>query len=189
MALQALNLNFETAVLAAGVLALLFAGFLLAYVLKKPAGTKKMQEISGAVREGAMAYLSRQYKTITIVAIPVVVILGWLINIPTAVTFVIGAVSSALAGYIGMSSAVRSNVRVSAAAQRSLQEALVLAFRGGAITGLAVVGLGILGVTLLYQFYNSVSLIIGYGFGASLISLFARVGGGIFTKAADVGAD
>ncbi len=183
------SLNFETAVLVTGVLALLFAGFLLASVLRKPAGTKKMQEISAAVREGAMAYLNRQYKTIAIVSIPIVVILAFIINLPTAVTFIIGAVSSALAGYIGMASAIRSNVRVSAAAQRSVQEALVLAFRGGAVTGLAVVGLGILGVTLLYYFYQDVSLIIGYGFGASLISLFARVGGGIYTKAADVGAD
>jgi len=136
-----------------------------------------------------MAYLSRQYKTITIVAIPIVIVLAYFVNLPTAITFIIGAVSSALAGFIGMSSAIRSNVRVTAAAQRSLKEALTLAFRGGAVTGLAVVGLGILGVSILYQFYHSVSLIIGYGFGASLISLFARVGGGIYTKAADVGAD
>ena len=182
-------LTFDNAVLAIGVLALLFAGIFAFLVLRKPAGTKKMQDISAAVREGAMAYLARQYKTITIVAVPIVVILAYFINLPTAITFIIGAVSSALAGFIGMSSAIRSNVRVTAAAQRSLKEALTLAFRGGAVTGLAVVGLGILGVSILYQFYQSVTLIIGYGFGASLISLFARVGGGIFTKAADVGAD
>src|SRR3989338_8947637 len=182
-------LTFDNAVLAIGVLAIVFAGLFAFLVLRKPAGTKRMQDISAAIREGAMAYLSRQYKTITIVAIPIVIVLAYFVNLPTAITFIIGAVSSALAGFIGMSSAIRSNVRDPAAAQRSLKEALTLAFRGGAVTGLAVVGLGVLGVALLYQFYNSVELIIGYAFGASLISLFARVGGGIYTKAADVGAD
>ncbi len=185
----ALGYNFETAVLVAGILALAFAGYLFAAVMRKDAGSKKMQEISAAVRTGAMAYLSRQYKTIAIVSIPIVIILGWLINLPTAITFIIGAVSSALAGYIGMSSAIRANVRVASAAQRDFHEALTTAFRGGAVTGLAVVGLGILGVSILYYFYQNVVLIIGYGFGASLISLFARVGGGIYTKAVDVGAD
>ena len=189
MASFAFGLNSITTVLASGVLAIIFAAYLMLYVLRKPAGTKKMQEISTAVREGAMAFLGRQYKTITIVAIPVALLLGYFINVPTAITFVVGAISSALAGYIGMNSAIRSNVRVSAAAQDSMQSALRLAFRGGAVTGMAVVGLGMLGVTSLYLIYNSVSLIIGYAFGASLISLFARVGGGIFTKAADVGAD
>ena len=182
-------LSIQNAVLVIGVLALLFAGLFAWLVLRKPAGTKRMQEISAAVREGAMAYLFRQYKTIALVAIPIVALLWFFVNPQTAITFIIGAVSSALAGFIGMSSAIRSNVRVSAAAQRSLSEALTLAFRGGAVTGLAGVGLGGLGGALLYQFYNSVELIIGYAFGASLISLFARVGGGIYTKAADVGAD
>src|SRR3989344_4083557 len=145
-------LSIQNAVLVIGVLALLFAGLFAWLVLRKPAGTKRMQEISAAVREGAMAYLFRQYKTIALVTIPIVALLWFFVNPQTAITFIIGAVSSALAGFIGMSSAIRSNVRVSAAAQRSLKEALTLAFRGGAVTGLAVVGLGVLGVSILYQF-------------------------------------
>ncbi len=175
--------------LISGVVALLFAGYLIMSVLKKSKGTPKMQEISNAIKEGAMTYMHREYKTVAVVAVILAVILGWLINIPTAVGFSIGAFFSALAGYIGMNMSVRSNVRVAEAAKKGLKDALKTAVRGGAVTGMFIVGFGILSVGLLYYFYQDPKLIIGAGFGASLISLFARVGGGIYTKAADVGAD
>jgi K(+)-stimulated pyrophosphate-energized sodium pump len=173
----------------AGVIALLFAAFLVFSVLRKSAGTDKMQSISNAIKEGAMAYLNRQYKTIGIVAAVITIILAVAINIPTAVGFVVGAVSSAAAGYIGMNMSVRANSRTAEAAKTGLMDALGIAVRGGAVTGMSIVGLGILAVSVLYFVYRSPLLIIGAGFGASLISLFARVGGGIYTKAADVGAD
>jgi K(+)-stimulated pyrophosphate-energized sodium pump len=175
--------------LISGVVALLFAGYLIVSVLKKSKGTPKMQEISNAIKEGAMTYMHREYKTVAIVAVILAVILGWLINIPTAIGFSVGAFFSALAGYIGMNMSVRSNVRVAEAAKKGLKEALKTAVRGGAVTGMFIVGLGILSVGILYYVYKDPTLIVGAGFGASLISLFARVGGGIYTKAADVGAD
>ena len=173
----------------AGVIALVFAAFLVFSVLKKNAGTEKMQSISNAIKEGAMAYLNRQYKTIGVVAVIITIILAVAINIPTAVGFVVGAVSSAAAGYIGMNMSVRANSRTAEAAKVSLTDALQIAVNGGAVTGMSIVGLGILAVSILYVVYGNPMLIIGAGFGASLISLFARVGGGIYTKAADVGAD
>lgn len=184
-----LDLTLQNIILLAGGFALFIALVLALWVLRQPNGTKKMQDISAAVREGSHAYLARQYKTITAVSIPIILALWYFIGVPAAISFLIGAVSSALAGFIGMSVAIRSNARAAAAAEKGLLQALKVSFRGGAVTGMAVVGLGLLGLTLLYQYYQSVSLIIGYGFGASLISLFARVGGGIYTKAADVGAD
>jgi len=173
----------------AGIIALLFAAFLVFSILKRSAGSEKMQSISNAIKEGATAYLNRQYKTISIVAAVVTVILAFAVNIPTAVGFVVGAVFSAAAGYIGMNMSVRANVRTAEAAKNGLYDALGVAVRGGAVTGMAIVGLGLLAVSMLYFIYQQPLLIIGAGFGASLISLFARVGGGIFTKAADVGAD
>ncbi len=172
-----------------GVLAIVFAGILAMGVLKKPQGTEKMQSIARAIQEGAMAYLNRQYKTVAVFAVIIAVILYYTINTPTAIGFVAGAISSALAGYIGMNISVRANVRTAEAAKSGLANALSVAFRGGAVTGLSVVGLGLIGVSAFYYVYNDPLLIVGFGFGASLISLFARVGGGIYTKAADVGAD
>ncbi|MDG6243737.1 MAG: sodium-translocating pyrophosphatase [Methanolobus sp.] len=175
----------------AGLISLIFAGFFARSVLKEDAGSAKMQEIAGAIQEGAMAYLNRQYKTIAVVA----VILAALIFVlladggKIAFGFLVGAISSAAAGYIGMNVSVRANVRTASAASKGLQKAMSVAFRGGAVTGLAVVGLALLGTSGFYIVYGDVDLVIGFAFGASLISLFARVGGGIFTKAADVGAD
>ncbi|WMW22797.1 sodium-translocating pyrophosphatase [Methanolobus mangrovi] len=176
----------------AGLVSLLFAGFFARSVLKEDAGSEKMQQIAGAVQEGAMAYLNRQYKTIAVVAAILAVLIFVLLGEDggkIAVGFLVGAISSAAAGYIGMNVSVRANVRTAQAASKGLQKAMSVAFRGGAVTGLAVVGLALLGTSTFYILYGDVDLVIGFGFGASLISLFARVGGGIFTKAADVGAD
>ena len=176
----------------AGLVSLIFAGFFARSVLKEDAGSEKMQQIAGAIQEGAMAYLNRQYKTIAIVAIILAVLIYALLGEDggkIALGFIVGAISSAAAGYIGMNVSVRANVRTAQAASKGLQKAMSVAFRGGAVTGLAVVGLALLGTSTFYILYGDVDLVIGFGFGASLISLFARVGGGIFTKAADVGAD
>lgn len=178
-----------------GLVSLLFAAILAKKVLSEDKGSKEMQDIAAAIQEGAMAYLNRQYKTIAIVAIILTVLIAVLLpkddlySVKVAIGFVFGALTSAAAGYIGMNVSVRANVRTAAAARNGLEHALNVAFRGGAVTGLAVVGLSILGVSLFYIIYGDVDLVIGFGFGASLISLFARVGGGIYTKAADVGAD
>lgn len=175
----------------AGLISLLFAGFFARSVLSEDAGSEKMQEIAGAVQEGAMAYLNRQYKTIAIVAIILAALIFALLEDgdKIAIGFLVGAISSAAAGYVGMNVSVRANVRTASAASKGLQKAMSVAFRGGAVTGLAVVGLALLGTSGFYILYGDVDLVVGFGFGASLISLFARVGGGIFTKAADVGAD
>lgn len=172
-----------------GILALIVGGCLTLSIMRQSSGTAKMQEISQAIKEGAMAYLNRQYRTLLPITALLFLVLWFGINSFTALAFVFGAVSSALAGYIGMNISVRANVRTAEAAKGGLDRALSTAFRGGTVTGLAVVGLGLLGVTLVYYFYGDPKLIIGFGFGASLISLFMRVGGGIYTKAADVGAD
>ncbi len=172
----------------AGVAALLYAGLLTFQVLRSPKGNDKMQEISGAIREGANAFLSRQYKTLVPIVVLLALVIGYFISVNTAIAFLVGVVSSALAGYIGMQVSVRSNVRVAEAAKGGLGSALSMAFKGGAVTGMALVGLGLIGLSILYNVFGLVPLI-GYGFGASLISLFSRVGGGIYTKAADVGAD
>ena len=175
--------------IAASILAIVFAVFLTLNVLKKDEGTPKMIEISNAIKEGAMAYLKRQYTVIAVFAIILTAVLWFAINPYTAIGFALGAICSALAGFIGMNVSVRSNLRTAAAAKKGLSEAMNVAVRGGAVTGFVVVGLALLGVSLLYMLFNDIKLIIGFGFGASLISLFARVGGGIYTKAADVGAD
>ena len=172
-----------------GIVALLFAGYLAISVLKKSKGTQKMQEISNGIKEGAMAYMKRQYKTVAVVAVILAAVLWLAAGLPTAVGFVVGAVASALAGFLGMNVSVRANVRAAEAAKKGLNDALKIAVRGGAVTGMSIVGLGILAVAGLFYVYKDPKLIIGAGFGASLISLFARVGGGIYTKAADVGAD
>ncbi|KAB3547502.1 MAG: sodium-translocating pyrophosphatase [ANME-2 cluster archaeon] len=179
----------------AGILSLVFAGVFAYLVLKQPTGTKEMQEIAAAIQEGAMAYLNRQYRTVAIVAIILAALMYALLDdgAKIAFGFLVGAAASALAGYIGMNVSVRANVRTANAAKDGLEKALSIAFRGGAVTGLAVVGLALLGTSGFYILYGgvpeNVDLIVGFAFGASLISLFARVGGGIYTKAADVGAD
>ncbi len=177
----------------AGVIGLLFAVYLVLYILKLDAGTDKMKEIASAIQEGAMAYLNRQYKTVAVIAVILAVIIAWAINVPTAIGFILGAIMSAAAGYLGMNISVRSNVRCANAAKEGMQQALNVAFKGGAVTGISVASLALLGVSGLYIAFGgnvgAVDNVIGFGFGASLISLFARIGGGIYTKAADVGTD
>src|SRR3989344_5005360 len=174
---------------AASVLAIAFSGYLARNVLMRERGNDRMEEIAAAIRIGANAYLKRQYKTVAVFAAAIAVLLGAFISVPTALTFVAGAVLSALAGYVGMQISVRANVKTAAAAKHGLARALDTAVKGGAVTGMFVAGLALLGLTAFYYVYNDPFMLIGLGFGASLISLFARVGGGIYTKEADVGAD
>jgi K(+)-stimulated pyrophosphate-energized sodium pump len=175
--------------LAAGILALLYAAYLSYRVVRSPSGSEKMREISRAIQEGANAFLTRQYKTLAPIVAVLLVVIAVAVNTQTAIAFVAGVFSSALAGYVGMQVSVRSNVRVAEAAKGGIAKALDVAFKGGAVTGMALAGLGLIGVASLYFVFGDLMPLIGYGFGASLISLFARVGGGIYTKAADVGAD
>src|SRR3989338_2013079 len=171
------------------LVALVYAVYLSFVVLSKDAGTEKMKDISNAIKEGAMAYMKRQYKTIFWFAIILTILLGILFGIPVAIGFLFGALLSALSGFIGMAISVRANVRTAQMAHKGLKEALDVAFKGGAVTGMAVVGLALFAVSVFYSVFKDPALMVGLGFGASLISLFARVGGGIYTKAADVGAD
>ena len=180
--------------LGCGVVGVIYAAMTAMWVTKQDAGNAKMQEISNAVKEGAMAFLAREYKTVAVVAVILTVLLSFL-GIWTAIGFVIGTVGSALAGYIGMMVSVRANVRTAQAAYKGLQAALGLAFKGGSVTGVMVVGLGIIGLAGFYFIVKSAApeqafhALVGLGFGCSLMSVFARIAGGIYTKAADVGAD
>jgi len=177
----------------AGIIGLLFAVYLVFYIIKLDAGTDKMKAIASAIQEGAMAYLNRQYKTVAIIAVILTILIALTIGPGTAIGFVLGAIMSAAAGYLGMNISVRSNVRCANAAKQGMQKALDVAFKGGAVTGISVASLALLGVSGLYIAFGgnieAVDKVVGFGFGASLISLFARIGGGIFTKAADVGTD
>ncbi|MFQ5474963.1 MAG: sodium-translocating pyrophosphatase [Candidatus Nanoarchaeia archaeon] len=173
----------------AAALALLFALVTAAIIKKKPAGNEKMQTISSHIQEGAMAFLVREYKSISVFATIAFVILAFAINLPTAISFLVGAAFSIIAGFAGMRIATIANVRTTAAARKSLGDALRVAFSSGSVMGMSVVGLGILGISGLYIIYGDPEIIYGFSFGASAAALFARVGGGIFTKAADVGAD
>ncbi len=175
--------------LAAAVLAIAYGGLLIRWVLSKPQGDEKMRSIAKAIQEGANAYLLRQTKSAALVAVILFILMYWQLGMVTAVGFLVGAALSALAGYVGMQVSVRANIRTTEAAKNGLSAALLLAFRGGTVTGMFVVGLGLLGVTAFYALTKDVNALIGLGFGGSLISVFARLGGGIFTTAADVGAD
>ncbi|HKS71096.1 MAG TPA: sodium-translocating pyrophosphatase, partial [Ktedonobacterales bacterium] len=201
---------------------IVFAAYLARWVLAKDTGTEKMREVSDAIFDGAQAFLSRQYRTIATLAVVAAVVIGillaflaglsggevgglppWQFALRAAISFLFGALCSGVAGYIGMNVAVRSNIRVASAAQRGVGDALLVSFRGGAVTGFLVIALSLLGVTLVYIVFGALlpvvpgvnpaisttTSIVGFGFGASFVALFAQLGGGIYTKAADVGAD
>lgn len=173
-----------------GIIALAVALMLSSAIGKAPAGNARMQEIAGYIHEGAMAFLFREYKALAAFVVVVAIVISIFLSPFTAVCFVCGAIFSVLAGYIGMTVATKANVRTAAAAQHGgMPEALKIAFSGGAVMGLGVVGLGIVGVAAAYMIFENIDIVTGFGLGASSIALFARVGGGIYTKAADVGAD
>ena len=173
------------------IVAIVYGLLLARSILKKSAGSARMQEIARAIQDGAGAYLNKQYRTIGVIALVLFLIIGFAQKLgwTMAFGFLVGAVFSALAGYVGMNVSVRANVRTTEAAKQGIKPALALAFRGGTVTGLLVVGLALLGVTSFYALTKDIYALVGLGFGASLISVFARLGGGIFTKAADGGAD
>lgn len=174
-----------------GVVALIFAFYKAKFVVKQDAGNERMKEIASYIEDGAMAFLKREYKALTIFVIVLAIVLAVGLKSPmTAVCFVVGALFSVLAGYVGMRVATKANVRTANAAMESgLGKALDIAFSGGTVMGMCVVGLGIIGISLAYKFTGDVKIVTGFSLGASSIALFARVGGGIYTKAADVGAD
>ena len=180
--------------IAGSALALLYALVSALWILKQPKGNERMNKVAAAIRKGADAFLKRQYRTVAIFWLILVIVFSaaayyGLVPGPTPIAFTFGAVLSALAGYIGMEISVRANVRTAKAAEKGLRHALDVAFKGGTVTGMSVVGLALLGFTIMYMIYPDPRVLIGFGFGASLVSLFARVGGGIYTKGADVGAD
>lgn len=187
-------------IIGCGALSIVYGIWATQSVLAADAGNSRMQEIAGAIQEGAQAYLTRQYTTIAIAGVIIFFIVMWLLGLPVAIGFLIGAVLSGTAGFIGMLISVRANVRTTQAASKSLADGLAIAFKSGAITGMLVAGLALLGVAVYYYVLTGpmgkapsdrvvIDALVALGFGASLISIFARLGGGIFTKGADVGGD
>ena len=184
-------------ILLTGILAVAYSYLLSGQILSSSPGNNKMQEIAEAIQIGAKAYLNRQYKTIAVVGIIVLLVVSYLFNILVGIGYFIGATLSGVAGYVGMLISVKANVRTAEASRKSLQSGLSIAFKSGAITGLLVAGLALLSITIYYLFLinlnvqgrDIINALVALGFGASLISIFARLGGGIFTKGADVGAD
>ena len=168
---------------------IIYSAYIIYSLQKRSSGNEKMVAISKAIQEGSSAYLNRQYKSVAMVATPLFVLIGFGLSWNTAVAFAVGAIASAVAGYIGMNIAVRSNAKTTESAKQGLGSALSVAFQAGSVTGLLVVALGLLSVAGFYLITSDLKALIGLGFGASLISVFARLGGGIFTKAADVGTD
>ena len=175
--------------LGCGALSVLYGLFLIGWITRQPTGSGKMVEIADAIAQGARAYLSRQYRTIAVVAVLMFILLGLGLGWVTAIGFLVGALFSGVAGFVGMTVATKANVRVAEAAKTGMRPALAIAFQGGSVTGLLVAGLGLLAVAGFYAVTHNVAALVGLGFGGSLISIFARLGGGIFTKGADVGAD
>ncbi|MFV0295757.1 MAG: sodium/proton-translocating pyrophosphatase, partial [Hyphomicrobiaceae bacterium] len=188
------------AIILGGLLSIVYGAVTIQSVMSADAGNARMQEIAGNIQEGAQAYLTRQYTTIAVAGIPIFILVGFLLGWLVAIGFLIGSVLSGLAGFVGMHVSVRANVRTAQASTHSLGAGLSMAFKAGAVTGMLVAGLALLGVAVYYAVlthilgYNATSrtvidALVALGFGASLISIFARLGGGIFTKGADVGGD
>jgi len=198
-------MEYTLIALGIAIASLIFAGFLSRWVMQQPLGTPAMVAVADLIREGANAFVRRQYRTIGMISLGLAVVLlcvygftgNWTVGWQTSTAFLFGAVSSAIAGIVAMTVSVRANIRTAGAAQKGLPQALKVAFRGGAVSGIVIVAMSLLGISILFLIYEWLgyemiaipSVIVGYGFGASLVALFAQLGGGIFTKAADVGAD
>ena len=186
------------------IIGIIFAAFLSIQITKQDEGNKEVKFIGNAIKEGAMAFISKEYRVLSVVVIIVAIIIGLLLDFDIldrqtsgdssslpkiAISYIVGAIGSAIAGFVGMSIAVRANYRTTVQAMKGLNPALRIAFNSGAVMGISVVSIGLLGIALIHIIFDNPNAAAGFGFGASTIALFARVGGGIYTKAADVGAD